>query len=378
MRGQIRYRIAAIVYSVFRHLPVKKDRVLLFSYYGEQFGGAPKYIDKYIRKNNELDVVWAFVEPEKYKKRLPGQTIVRYGHTAYYYMLATSGTIITDYRMTAEFEKRPQQRYIQTWHSSLRLKQIEKDAVDTLPETYVRMAIKDSQQIDVLLAGSKKSKEIFQSAFWYDGVIAETGTPQCDILIHQDQSIREKVLQYYGIPAGSHVAMYAPTFRKNHDTSVYDLDANAVLKSLYERFGGEWYLLVRLHPHLKNDLSCFTYSERIIQATDYDDVQELLCATDFLISDYSAIMFDYSVTGKPCILYTPDLEEYIAKDRKFYFEMRDLPFDSVRHKEDLAVAIEQFNQARFDKRIKSFRQSIGSYDDGNACRRVIHLIMEGR
>lgn len=51
-------------------------------------------------------------------------------------------------------------------------------------------------------------------------------------------------------------------------------------------------MLMRLHPHLTNQTDIFYYSDTVLQATDYDDVQELLCATDALISDYSAVMFD--------------------------------------------------------------------------------------
>lgn len=350
---------------------------MLFSYYGEQYGGAPKYIGTYLKEHSGLNVIWAFVDPDKHAGIFPAGEMVRYKHIAYYYMLATAGTIITDYRMTEDFIKRAEQMYIQTWHSSLRLKQIENDAADTLPKPYVQMAKKDSTQIDILLAGSRKSKEIFQRAFWYDGLIAETGTPQCDILVRRDQHVAEKVLSYFNIPQGSHVVMYAPTFRKGHDTSVYDLKPDAVLKALRERFGGEWYLLMRLHPHLKNSLTAFAYSEHVKQATDYDDVQELLCVSDFLISDYSAIMFDFSVTGKPCMLYTPDVEDYVARDRKLYFDLCALPFQSFEKQDDLIQAIRDFDENAYRKTLHKFRDSIGSYDDGNACERVLQLIQKG-
>ncbi|MDY2609191.1 MAG: CDP-glycerol glycerophosphotransferase family protein [Eubacteriales bacterium] len=377
MIEEIKDKLIRIVYQLFRRFPIKKDRVLLFSYYGEQFAGAPKYIGTYLKQNSGLDTIWAFVNPEKYIDYFSNNEMVRYRHTAYYFMLATAGTIITDYRMTAEFVKRPGQLYIQTWHSSLRLKQIENDAANTLPKGYIQMAKKDSAQIDILLAGSRKSKEIYRRAFWYDGLIAETGTPQCDILVRQDQAITKKVLRHFEIPWGSHIIMYAPTFRKNHSTSVYDLDATVVLKALRERFGGEWYLLLRLHPHLKKNLTFFEYSEHVIQATDYDDVQELICAADFLISDYSAIMFDFSVTGRPCILYTPDIDEYVEQDRKLYFDLQTLPFQSFRKQEELIRAIEHFDENAYQKALDEFRSSIGSYDDGKACERVWRLIQKG-
>ena len=370
--AKIKRMAIRLLYGFFRLFPLKRNTVMLFSYYGEQYSGSPKYIGNYLSANTDLKVVWAFVQPKKYAN-FPGK-IVRYGHISYYLTLATAGTIITNYRMTEEFQKRPGQRYIQTWHSSLRLKQIEKDAEKTLPESYIKMAKKDSQQIDILLAGSQKSKEIFERAFWYDGLIAETGTPQCDILLNHDAKIVQRVKRFFRIPEGAHIALYAPTFRKNHDTSVYDLDTEALLDALKVRFGGEWFLLMRLHPHLINMTGCFQYSEKVLQATDYDDVQELLCASDFLISDYSAIMFDYSVTRKPCMLYTPDLEDYTTKDRNLYFNIRELPFACFEKQGEMLIAIRTFDEQDYQNRLELFLHSIGSYDVGKACERVYRLI----
>ena len=329
------------IYSLFRHLPLKKKTVLLFSYYGEQYSGSPKYIGKYLSANTDYRVVWAFVHPEKYQD-VPGKR-VRYGRAEYYLILATAETVITNYRMTEEFQ----------------------------------MAKKDSEQLDMLLAGSKMSKEIFERAFWFDGKIAETGTPQCDILLHADTQAAKRVREYYRIPDGAHIAMYAPTFRKNHDTSVYDLNTDSLLKALQERFGGQWYLLMRLHPHLVHLTDCFHYTDHVLQATDYDDAQELLCATEFLISDYSAIMFDYAVTQRPCMLYTPDLQSYIAQDRDLYFNICELPFASFENQTEMLEAIREFDEKAYQQRLSRFLKKIGSYDDGNACKRVCELIKNG-
>lgn len=368
----LKYTLIRLVYGFFRLLPIKREQVLLFSYYGEQYSGSPKYIGKYLLTKPGVDVIWAFVQPEKHPE-VTCKT-VRYGHFGYYYHLATAGTVITNYRMTTDFRKRPGQTYIQTWHSSLRLKMIEKDTQDTLPPHYVEMAKKDSAQLDYLLAGSEKSREIFERAFWYQGKIANTGTPQCDILFEDRKPIQKKVFQFYGIPEDSHVALYAPTFRKGHDTSVYNLNTEAVISALKARFGGEWFLLMRLHPHLVNLTGCFRYSDHVLQATDYDDVQELLAAADFLISDYSAIMFDFAVTGRPCVLYTPDYLAYTRNDRKLYFDIKKLPFPSFEDQAEMLAHIRQFPEKEYKECLDAFMREIGSFDDGNASARVYDLI----
>ena len=372
MFQRLKTAIIRSAYALFRLFPIRSDRVLLFSYYGEQYSGSPKYIGRYLTEKKEFDVVWAFVEPSQYAN-LSAKT-VRYGHLGYYFMLATAKTIITNYRMTEDFIKRKGQTYIQTWHSSLRLKMIEKDTEDTLPPHYVSMAKKDSTQIDYLLAGSQKSREIFERAFWYDGKIVNTGTPQCDILFGDCAEIRRKVTAHFGLPEDAHIALYAPTFRKNHDTSVYDLDTEALLESLKDRFGGDWYLLMRLHPHLVNLTGCFNYSEHVLQATGYDDAQELLAAADVLISDYSAIMFDFSVTRRLCLLYTPDFETYTTTDRHLYFDIRQLPFPNFESKSELETYIRNVDMEQYRRGVDQFIDSIGCFDDGNACKRVYDLI----
>ena len=135
-------KLRNLFYRLMRRMPLR-NRVLFFSYYGEQYSGSPKYISRYLQDHTSTDLVWAFTEPEKHTE-YTGRKI-KYGSPAYYYHLATSRVIVTNYRMTEDFDKREGQTYIQTWHSSLRLKMIENDAVDTLPPHYVEMAGKDSK-----------------------------------------------------------------------------------------------------------------------------------------------------------------------------------------------------------------------------------------
>lgn len=368
----LKSRLVQIVYRFLRLFPVNPGKVLFFSYYGEQYSGSPKYISRYLDQYSDLKIVWAFTDPSKHENYTGGA--VKFGHFWYYYHLATAGTIVTNYRMTTDFCKRTNQRYIQTWHSSLRLKMIEQDAEETLPRHYVEMAKTDSTKIDYLLAGSMKSEEIFRRSFWYDGEIIRCGTPQCDILFENRAPYLEKVRKAYGIPDGGRIALYAPTFRKDHDLSVYNIDTNALLQALSKRFGGEWYLLMRLHPHLIGKADCFSYSNKVIQATSYDDAQELLCASDVLLSDYSAIMFDFALTRRPCFLYTPDLKNYAANDRKLYFHIENLPFSNAADMHGLLSDIQNFSAADYQNLLENFLRDIGSFEDGSASRRVCGLI----
>src|SRR3954454_12643068 len=64
-RYLVKHYVALIMIYLFNCLPIKKNKIFLFSYYGSQYGCNPKYISEYILNNypkDTFDVVWAFNE----------------------------------------------------------------------------------------------------------------------------------------------------------------------------------------------------------------------------------------------------------------------------------------------------------------------------
>ena len=357
--------IIASIIRVFNCLPIRNNKIFLYSYYGSQYGCSPKYISEYIVKNypDKYDVVWAFNNIES-KKDIEGIRKVKTMSLKYFYELCTSKVVITNFRTTEMFKKRKNQYYIQTWHSSLRLKQIEKDAEDTLPKHYIEMAKVDSKKLDLLMSGCKFSTDIFKQAFWYDGEIFEFGTPRNDILFRNDMDLRNKIKEKLKIDKRKRIILYAPTFRKNNNLDVYNIDYSKIINKLKEKFEGDWIFLVKLHPHLISKSNELVYGENVLDVTKYDDIQELLSISDVLISDYSSLMFDFGLTKRPCFLYVPDLDEYIENDRGLYFAINELPFISVKNNDELASEIANFDSDKYDKDLKSFSSKIGSFEIG--------------
>ena len=363
-----------ILIHIFQLFPITKKKVLFISYYGSQYGCNPKYLSEYITNNHKnWKVIWAFTEPQKHQ--ITGIQKVRYHSFRYFYELCTSQVIITNYRMTNWFHKRNNQIYIQTWHSSLRLKMIEKDAENSLPPHYVEMAKKDSLQIDYLLSGCDYSTSIFQRCFWYNGPILPTGTPRNDLLFHQNDALKNKIKQQLQIPSTTKVVLYAPTFRKGNSMECYNIDYTQLIHSLQKQQNEDWVVLVRLHPHLRNLSQSLLKDEKYtIDATNYNDIQELLFISDVVISDYSSLIFDFAMTLRPCFLYVPDLEAYTSKDRALYFNIRELPFPISLSNEELCQQIATFSINSYQKQVTSFLANIGSYETGHACEKVFNYI----
>ena len=363
---------------IFNCIPIKNNKIFLFSYYGSQYGCSPKYISEYLIRNypkDKFDIVWAFNDVES-KQHINGIRKVRVMSLRYFYEMCTSKIIITNFRTTDIFKKRKDQYYIQTWHSSLRLKQIEKDAESSLPKDYIKMAREDSKKCDLLISGCKYSTEIFKRAFWYDGEIFEYGTPRNDLLINNDKEHIRNVKRKLNISYDTKLVLYAPTFRKNDDLDVYNLDYKNIVKSLKERFGGELKFCIKLHPHLISRSEELNYGDDVLDLTKYDDIQELLSITDVLVSDYSSLMFDFGLTKRPCFLYVPDLYEYTNKDRKLYFDINTLPFINSKSNGELVEKIKDFDKETYNQNLEAFLNSIDTFEDGYACKKLAERIKD--
>ena len=361
----------------FRSLPLQKNKILLWADSFKSYGCSPKYIAEHLLKNapGEFELVWVFDAAVTVPEDLPKEIrMVRYFSIDYLREISTAKFIVCNSRMGRAhyFDKRKGQVYIQTWHSSLRLKMIEGDAEATLGQSYVNMAKEDSAKIDLLLSGCKFSTDIFRRAFWYDGEILESGTPRCDLFFTEMQAVREKVFRRYGISPEEKLVLYAPTFRDSKTAQTHGLDFSALKAALEAKTGEKWAVGCRLHPNLHSDVS----ESGVISMSRYPDMQELIAAADCLITDYSSCMFDMAVAGKPCLLYAPDLEEYTARERGLYFDIKELPFPLCRDMDELYGAVTGFDESDYRIAVEQFLADIGSYEDGQAAARVAAQIKE--
>lgn len=357
-------------------IPLKRNKVILWSNSFKDIGCNPKYIAEYLSTKYPkqlFDIVYVVNKDLQIPKNIPFRT-VEFFSKRYLYELTTSKIIITNHRIPDYyfFRKRKKQIYIQTWHSSIRLKKIEKDACEDLSQEYIDYAIKDSRLCDYIISGCEFSSKIFKNSFWYNGDILNFGTPRSDILITYRENTKTKVKEYFGIKEIKNIILYAPTFRKEDNSFINNINYEEILYALKQKYGKEWVFLVRCHPNIK-DFKIDT-STNVYNASLYPDIQELIAGSDILLTDYSSCMFDFALSKKPCFLYLPDHEKYISKERDLYFEINKLPFLVSYSCESLINQIENFSEDDYIKECDNFLAAIGSYEDGMATARICDFI----
>ncbi len=364
---------SAAAWYACRLLPVEQNKIVVSSFYGKGYSGNPKAIvEALLRRNLDVKIVW-LVKPEARDSLPAGVTPVRYDSPRRIRELSTAKIWIDNNRKGAR-HKRKSQRYLQTWHG-FALKRIERDAEDKLPAGYARYARRDSKQCDVIISNSAHMTRIFRDSFWYDGEILEYGSPRNDALLGDCTPYRQAVRAALHLPLDQRLVLYGPTFRADSSADAYRLDCGALRQACQTRFGGQWTVLVRLHPaaeQLAGDL--FSYDEKTVcNVTAYPDVAELLAAVDMVITDYSSLMFDFALTQRPCFQFATDIAQY-QNDRNFYFPLSRLPFPLATTNAQLEACIRAFDAKAYCRRWRQFVQEFGICERGDAAERCADWI----
>jgi len=361
--------------------PVKKRRILLWSYYFKQYSCNPRALTEYLLENYpEYEIYWAFrskVKTDGIDERIK---CVRFRSMKYLLAVNTAEFLITNCR-TAPYgiywHKRPGQKYLMLWHGGVALKKIEKDVADKLSYKYNNMMHKDSQVCDLMISGCRRQTELIKSSFYYDGEILECGTPRNDILFDKSRhvKIKETVLKSFDIPQTHKIILYAPTFRKPATIEPYRIDWKSVIPEIKNALKAEEVtVLLRLHPNLigRFDTSSLITCAGVKDATLYHDMHELLCVSDVLITDYSSSMFDMMLLDRPCILYATDIDNY---DRGYYFNLREMPFPLATSQDELIQRLREFDLEQYKDECRDFdRREIQFTEKGDSSKALAQWI----
>jgi CDP-glycerol glycerophosphotransferase len=205
------------------------------------------------------------------------------------------------------------------------------------------------------------------------------GMPRNDIFFRANTDLIISLKNKLNISMNTGIVLYAPTHRSNvnHSLDVMNcainyLNIDMIINILKERFKKEFVCLFRGHPGFLSKLQC----SGTINVSSYNDMQELLLIADVLITDYSSSIWDFSLTKKPCFLFTPDLDLYLSHDRGFYTPIEEWPYPFARTNEELCNNIMNFDQLKHEAKIKKHHEDLGSYEQGTATSKVTELLQK--
>jgi len=319
--------------------------------------------------NIKIKPIWVLNSAEAAKaEELKGARVVRHKSIQFFYYLMTSKVVISNNGVGSFYPKRKNQIVVNTWHGGGAYKRV---GIET-GKTEKKIALLISKQTDIFVSSSKMFTDVMTgSAMVPKTRFLSVGMPRNDIFFHDYSDIAIKVRQYYGISSDTKIILYAPTYRGDMHKEYFknQMDIINIQKTIEERFGGTWVFAIRMHYFLSAQLNV----DNAIDMSEYQDMQELLCAADVFITDYSSTIWDYSFLRKPGFLFVPDLKEY-EKERTFYTEPRTWPFELATSNSDMVDIIKNFDQGEMLQKINKHHQIFGNYENGDASKNILKTI----
>ena len=308
-----------------REAGLLRPGVFLESFGGRSAGDNPAAICEDLAAHGvEAPLWWSVVDGTV---RVPaGARPVVVGSPQWVEALRTSRVIVTNDHLPSWFSKREGQYLLQTWHGTP-IKKLLHDAPRAVTLRYRRLMDRQVPQWDLLLAQSPQAGRRLQQALGYCGPVRVGEYPR-NVRLLGGAEVRRRVRHELGIAPGQPVILYAPTWRESLRPStgaagcaaahgpgpVGALDGPRLAELLDA--------VVLMRSHHMNRAGCVP---GMIDVSGYPSVEELMLAADILVSDYSSIFFDFALTGKPAVVYAPDLASYRDVERGLY---GDWPLDS--------------------------------------------------
>lgn len=352
------YRV--VMSFVFRvmGLFIKTDEklVLFVSFMGLNFNDSPKAIYDYMQIHPEYKgyrCVWAFEDPSKF----PNLETVKIDTPAYFRTALKAKYWITNTNIERGLRfKKKDQKYLNTWHG-IALKYIGNDVAGRNDFNF--------DPVDHLCVCGDYDERVYKSAFRAkESSYLRCGLPRNEELWNVTADQKAQMRAKLSIPADKKIILYAPTWRESTDGGKsYEIKPPIHFDVWKKELGDHYVVLFRAH-HQTTKVLGVQYDDFVREASSYPAVNDLMIAADILITDYSAIAFDYSILCRPIFCYAYDYDAYLS-ERGTYFEIDEkYPNRSCRTEDELLARIKNINYELECLNTRRFRDEFMQYGIG--------------
>lgn len=376
---QVYYYVGSLCVNLLKFFLKPDPKLIVFvSSGGKLMNDSPKCIYDYLRNDPrfaDFKLVWAFRDVSKFEvpcgEKVPLDTL------SYYIKVLKARVWVTNVSMTRSLRFTGIHTFqLNTWHGTA-IKMIGADVMDK-PETFTTVTRKRKTTPDknlMYLAQGEHDVKVWQRAFLLSKEnISCIGLPRNDQLVTDNKpEIIEGLKLKIGIPHDKKVIMYAPTFRDySKKGGKYLVLAPPIdLKKWERELGKEYVLLFRAHPSIVEVMNVDENNSFVKNVSSYPYLNELMLVSDMLISDYSSILFDYSILGRPMLSFAFDYDEYV-KERGVYFDIRK-SLIALDNEDSLLNAVKKMDITKSKEIAIAFREKYVQYY-GNATEKAVNII----
>lgn len=367
------FYMCSIFIKLLRIFVRPDDKLIMFSSFGGmKYDDSPKAIYEAMIANEHFKnyrFVWAFHNPGKFE--VEGADVIKTDTLKYFVTALKARVWITNSSIERGLNfKGKSTLCINTWHGTP-IKKMGED-INAASELFVPVK---KMSVDFLNVQGDFEAEIFSRIFDIPSeCMLKVGLPRNDRLAKYETSEVTEIRKKLNIPVDKKVILYAPTFREyeRNGTNECVLNIPMNIAGWKEKLSDKYFILFRAHyevtkaMNIKND-------DFICDVSQYPVLDDLMIASDILISDYSSIFFDFSIMDKMMFHFTYDYAQY-ENVRGMYFDVREYLSGSGNEDGLLKLLVDLDEKCEKEKNVK-FRNRYINYF-GNAAEKTVERIDE--
>ena len=371
----------AVKYAHYLKQPIKKNVVLLTSYFGSSFSDSIYYMAREFLQTPGITV---YVGTNSIRRE---KTFINYNHIEpiladvnsdlYLEILATAQYLVCNSRFPSFFSKREEQVYLNTWHGTP-LKTLGKNMRHGLKDVGNNQT--NFLMCDYLLYPNEYTRKNMMQSFFLDRLYTQKvvmcGYPRNAPFFdpHDAVDLRKKL----GLD-GKRVYLYMPTWRgetvATAEVAAYTKELEALLEAMDESLSDDIVVFVKLHQVVMRKIKIKNYKHLRLPHPLYENYRFVNIA-DGLITDYSSVFFDFANSRKEIILFTYDYDRYMEQ-RGMYFDMRQLPFQRINTVEGLVDHLNKCETFEPDEQYARFCHEYCKYDSVGTPQYACQLMLYG-
>ena len=369
--------IYPLVYNFHIRKPIDDKKVLLIEVRSLSLTDSYAVLDRELKAQGDIKISYQYL----------GETIVgvfgclKRGLACIKELATAKSAFITDAcQITSCVNLRKETRLIQIWHACGAFKKFGfSTALLKFGDSEKRMLkypyYKNISYITVSSPDIVWAYEEAMNSRTFGSKVVPVGVSRTDLFFDKEFLNRAKERVYEAFPNArdKKVILYAPTFRgkvRSARTGMVDIER------FYQELKEDYVLIIKHHPYVKNPpLIDEIYSDFAVDLSKTCDIEDLLCTADICISDYSSLVFEYSLFERPIIFFAYDIDSY-NDWRGFYYDYDELTPGPVFTTDDEIIDYIKNIGERFDRqKIIDFRDKFMSACDGKATSRIIDLAL---
>ena len=299
-------------YSVLYHLAPHKGNKILFATEsrGDLQGNLKAVYDRMIERGLDKD----YKIYRSFRKSAGGHSGIGSWVKIISYLALSDKVLMDDYAPLFNWLKlKSGTELIQLWHAGVGFKSV---GLARFGITGSPLLDNPHRQYDYAICGSTSLKHIYSEVFGIEeDAIVPTGLPRIDVLFDEKRNdrLRDEFRDSHPEFGNRKVILFAPTFRGTGAINAGYPFEMLDMQKIYDMCGDDYVFCFRMHPFIKKKVTIpDEYSDRLYDLSGQGDTNDLLPCVDIMITDYSSIIYEFSLFRKPIIFFAFDRREYSA------------------------------------------------------------------